>query len=404
MATTAPAIDLISHGAYSAGHPVDQYRWLRATAPVHWHDEPRGPGFWAVTSHPLVNHISRTPEVFSSSQGTMMYTYPDDELAVARNVMLHMDPPMHSRYRKIVSGQFIPSRADAWRDNVADIARQIVDEVCERGECELMGDVAGKLPSYVIADLIGMPRAEGVRLYELTETMHMSPDVVSDADRMKAITALSEFATSVRESKRANPGDDLASRLVAAEVDGESLSDVEFHWFFILLVNAGGDTTRNLLGGAMVSLMERPQLLERLRAEADTLLPTAVDELLRFQSPVIHMRRTATQDVELGGQQIRAGDKVVMFYGAANRDEAAFDRPDELVLDRTPNDHVSFGAGGTHYCLGSHFGRIEVTAMMKEILTRLPDIRPAGEATWLESNFISGPTSVPVTFRPTPRS
>jgi cytochrome P450 len=209
--------------------------------------------------------------------------------------------------------------------------------------------------------------------------MHSAPDVVTDAQRSAAMGEITGYAAQVRSDKLANPGDDLASRLVIAEVDGRRLTEQEFSSFFLLLVNAGGDTSRNLISGATVSLLRRRPLFERLRDESATLMPTAVDELLRFHSPVIYMRRTAVHDTVLGGVQIGAGDKVALYYGAANGDPAMFDHPDELVLDRTPNEHVAFGAGGPHFCLGSHFGRIEAHQMMSQLLARFGDLELAGE-------------------------
>jgi cytochrome P450 len=224
--------------------------------------------------------------------------------------------------------------------------------------------------------------------------------VVSDDERFAAMRDITGYAAQVRADKLANPSDDLASRLVAAEIDGQRLTEQEFASFFLLLINAGGDTTRNLIGAATATLLQQPDKLAWLREDIDTRMPGAVEELLRYQSPVIYMRRTATEDYTLGGVDIKSGDKVGLYYGAANRDRRAFDRPDELLLDRSPNEHFAFGGGGPHFCLGSHFGRIEITAMMTQMLNRFPDLELTGEPTWLASNFISGPTDVPVRYTP----
>jgi cytochrome P450 len=401
MSSVTAGIDLWSSKSFAQGHPIEQYRWLRENAPVYWHDEPGGSGFWAVTRYDLVREVSLRPEVFSSAAGGILVNdLPPEELKFFRTMILAMDPPKHNHYRRLVGGLFTPKRAAQWRKSIADTVRSILDEVCERGECDLVEDIAGKLPSYVIAELLGIPRPDGERLYELTEIMHSAPDAVTDEQRFGAMREIIGYAVGVRNDKLASPGEDLATRLVHAEVDGQGLTEEEFTSFFMLLLNAGGDTTRNLVAGAVVTLLERPEAVARLRAEAGKLMPAAVDELLRFQSPVIHMRRTAVQDTVLGDTSIAAGDKVVMYYGAANRDPAMFDEPDELVLERTPNEHVAFGAAGPHYCLGSHFGRIEATEMMSQLLTRFGDLVLAGETTWLASNFISGPTHVPVRFTP----
>jgi cytochrome P450 len=234
--------------------------------------------------------------------------------------------------------------------------------------------------------------------------MHAAPGAIDENDRMMAALEMLQYANGVAEEKRANPGDDLATVLVNSVVDGEQLSDAEFNLFFLLLVNAGGDTTRNLLAGGMQALFEFPGERERLTGDLDGLLPTAFEEMLRWVSPVIYMRRSATRDAAIGEQAIRAGDKVVLYYGSANRDASAFKDPDTFDVGRTPNDHLAFGGGGPHFCLGAHVARVEIQAMLRQILTRLPDIAPAGEPTWQDSNFIYGPKTMPVRFTPGARA
>jgi cytochrome P450 len=404
MSSDTMTIDLLGAKTFAQGHPLEQYRWLRENAPVYWHDEPDGPGFWAVTTHELVREVSAHPEIFSSAAaGTRIFDSPPEELEFLRTMMLYMDPPRHSHYRRLVGGVFTPKRAAQSRDSISETARAILDEVCERGECDLVTDIAGKLPSYVIAELLGIPRADGVRLYDLVEIMHSAADVVSEDERYAAVGDIYSYADQVRADKLAVPGEDLASRLVHAEVDGQRLSEQEFSTLFLLLLAAGGDTTRNLVGGATLSLLSRPGQMARLRADSagsGVLAPAAVEELLRFQTPVVHMRRTALRDTALGGTRIAAGDKVVVFYGAANQDPAVFDSPDELVLDRSPNDHLAFGAGGPHFCLGAHLGRIEIGEMMGQMLARFPDMELTGEPTWLASDYITGPSHVAIRFTP----
>jgi cytochrome P450 len=208
------------------------------------------------------------------------------------------------------------------------------------------------------------------------------------------------YAQQVYAAKVAEPADDLASLLAHASIDGRPLDEIDFFLWFVLLVDAGGDTTRNLVGAGFQALFEHPDELRRLRTDVEGLLPPAIEELLRWVSPVIYMRRTATVDTELRGQSIRAGEKVVVYYGSANRDQAAFEEPERLDLGRTPNPHVAFGGGGPHFCLGAHLARIEIEAIVAEMVTRLVDLEPAGEPAWMGSNFIFGPTSLPVRFRP----
>jgi len=285
---------------------------------------------------------------------------------------------------------------------IGELARNIVDAVAGRGACDFVADLAGELPSYVIAELVGIPLDDGRRLYHLTERMHTTAQ--TDADRADAEAAIMEMmscAHGLREAKRARPGTDIASVLLAAEVEGERLSETEFDLFFLLLINAGGDTTRNLVAGGMLALIEHPEQRARLLADRG-LLPSAIEEMLRWVTPVMHFRRTATRDTELGGRRIAAGDKVVVFYSSANRDDEVFEAADRFDLARTPNEHLAFGGGGAHFCLGANLARLEIRSMFEQVLERLPDLRLAGPVERLRSNFINGPRRMPVAFTPTP--
>jgi len=279
-----------------------------------------------------------------------------------------------------------------------------IDGVVERGECDLVTDVAGLMPSYVIAEMLGIPLADGVALYDLTETIHTTPDPDSPGAAMVAVIEMLQYAHDVWEDRRAHPRDDLASKLAHATVDGEPLSELDFGMWFLLLVDAGGDTTRNLVATGMLALLEHPDQLALVRADVDGRLNHAVEELLRWVSPVVYMRRTATQPTRLGDRDIAEGDKVVMYYGSANRDPRVFTDPDVLDVGRWPNDHVAFGGGGPHFCLGAHLGRAEIQAMLRQILTRLEGLRLAEPPEWLSSSFISGVKHLPVEFAPGPRT
>jgi cytochrome P450 len=393
-------IDLLSPTSFEGGQPHDQFAWLRENAPVHRHPEPDGPGFWAVTRHDDVRAVSRNHAVFSN-EPTIMIPDPVASMPTGdAKMMLMCDPPHHTQLRRLVSRSFTPKAARAMAPRIAGLARQIVDAVIERGECDLVADVAGELPSYVIAELIGIPLDDGRKLYQLTETLHSATDAVGMAAQAAAGLEMFTYSAGVVAEKRKNPKDDLASQLLHAELDGRRLTDMEFHLFFMLLVDAGGDTTRNLVAGGMLALLERPEALARLTADLDGLLPTAREELLRFTSPVVYMRRTARADAEIGGQAIAAGDKVVLYYGSANRDESVFPDPDRLDVARTPNHHVAFGGTGAHYCLGAKLARVEIDAMLREILTRMEGLELSAPPEWLPSNFISGPRTMPVRFRP----
>jgi cytochrome P450 len=401
--TTKVDIDLWSSASFADGHPVEQYHWLQDNAPVYWHDEPGGRGFWAVTNAALVREASRAPELFANRDGMTMYDLDEASLVRMRRMIMFMDPPEHTRWRKLVNNEFTPRGAERWAPFIDALAEDIIDEVSEAGECELMTQVAGLLPSYVVAELLGVPRSDGVHLYELTEVMHSALDAVTGEQRQQAQAEMMAFTGALHAAKLADPDDTLASRLAHAELDGQRIDVVDFSLFILLLINGGGDTVRNCVGGAVLALLENPAALAGFRADATELKSTATEEFLRFQSPAIFQRRTATQDTQLGGVDIAEGDKVLLYFGAANRDPALFPDPDELVLDRNPNPQMAFGGHGPHYCLGAHFARLEIGAMMGRLVTRLPDLRLAGEPTWLASNFISGPTYVPLTFTPTPR-
>ena len=400
---TAEQIDLISPETFATrGHPWEQYAWLRANAPVFRHREPAesGPGFWALTKYDDVKFVSRTPKIFSSYEKTAMLPDPDEaNLFAGRQMMLNMDPPQHDRFKLLVSRGFTPKNAPLLRPRIEELAREIVDAVIDRGECDFVSEIAGRLPSGLIAELMGMPRTDGERLYDLTEIMHTNDDSIAPPEvKVAAIGEMLGYAQSIADFKRANPGDDLGTLLVNAEIDGDRLTDLEFQWFFLLLVNAGGDTTRNLLAAGLQLLFDHPEQRRILLGDLDRHLPTAVEEMLRYTSPVAHFKRTVMEDVEIRGQLVPKGDRVVMFYGAANRDEDVFERPDDFDVTRDPNPHVAFGAGGPHLCLGMHVARVELLVMFRELLTRLPHIEPGGPAERMHSSFIAGIHSMPVRY------
>ncbi|HEU5083561.1 MAG TPA: cytochrome P450 [Acidimicrobiales bacterium] len=404
IAERRPTIDLYSAASFDGGQPHDQFDWLRAHEPVHRHPTPDGGHFWALTRYDDVRAVGRDAATFSS-EPTIMLADPDPATDMGdHKMMLMADPPVHTRMRRMVSGQFTPKAARALRPRIQDLAGQIVDEVIERGECDLVVDIAGEMPSFVIAELLGIPLDDGRELYHLTETLHAASDAVGIEAQQAAFGQMFGYAQQVYAHKREHPGDDLATLLATGALDDHPVDEVDFFLWFLLLVDAGGDTTRNLVGGGLHALFEHPAELRRLHADVDGLLPAAIEELLRYVSPVVYMRRRATRPVVLHGAEIAEGDKVVMYYGAANRDPAAFDRPHELDLGRHPNHHVAFGGGGPHFCLGAHIARLEIEALLREVLTRLEGLEPTAEPQWLASNFISGPTHLPVRFRSGPRT
>jgi cytochrome P450 len=391
-------IDLLSPSSFAQGQPHDQFAWLRANDPVHWHTEPDGDGFWAVTRHRDVKAVGRDPVTFSSSPTIMISDAGAFDLG-DHQMMLMTDPPRHTTLRKVVAPDFLPKAAKAMRPRIEQLAARIIDGVADTEACDLVTEVAGLMPSYVIADMFGIPREDGVALYGLTETIHAAPESQPEGAAMAAILEMFNYAQGVWQARRVEPADDLATVIASAAIDGHDLDVIDFNLFFMLLIDAGGDTTRNLVAGGVDALFRHPAQWAWLMEDIDARLATTVEELLRWVSPVVYMRRTARCDTELGGVPISSGQKVVMYYGSANRDAEVFGpTAGELDLARTPNDHVAFGGGGPHFCLGAHIARVEIHALLRELLTRLADLRPVGPTEWLPSTFISGPKHLPVAF------
>ncbi len=392
-------IDLLDPATFRGGHPASVYDYLLAEAPVYWHDEPGGPGFWVVTRYQDVYDIGRNAAVFSSSPTIMIQdpTRGAERRSGEHQMMLMMDPPEHTSYRKLISRAFTQGPAKAYDHRIKALATRIVDAVADRGECEFMSEIAGEMPSFVIADLMGLPLSDGRDLYRLTEVIHSDPSSLPEGAAAAAVGAMFEYGQSVIKDKRAKPSDDLASQLLSAELDGRKLSDEEFLLFFMLLVDAGGDTTRNLVGTGLYELLNAPEQWAALAQNLGTMMPKARDELLRLTSPVIYMRRTLKQDFNLHDVAMNSGDKVVMYYGAANRDPRIFDQPHELNIHRDGARHLAFG-GGHHVCLGQWFARLEIDAILMEVIKRLKNIKVLEAPQWLNSTFISGMTHLPVSF------
>ncbi|MBS0472827.1 MAG: cytochrome P450 [Proteobacteria bacterium] len=391
-------IDLWNPKSFAAGHPHAQYDWLRANDPVHFQAEPEGAGYWAVTRWQDVYDVDRNFQAFSSEPTIMIQDAPQQSTNFkGYKMMLMMDPPQHTAFRRLIRQEFTQPVSAGRVPRMQELARQIVDEVIEKGECDFVGQVAGEMPSYVIAELLGIPLDDGRELYKWTEAIHTTAGGTPTEEGMVAVFKMFEYGRKVIDEKRARPKDDLATKLLQAEVDGKKLDDMEFLLFFLLLVDAGGDTTRNLLSSGLLALLDNPDQHRWLMEDLPGRLGSAREELLRWCSPVIYMRRRATHDTELAGKKLKEGDKVVMYFGAANRDPAKFANADRLDLSRTPNEHIAFGTG-PHGCLGQHIARIEIDAMLIEVLTRMKNVKLKEPPRWLPSNFISGPQVMPVTF------
>jgi methyl-branched lipid omega-hydroxylase len=363
----------------------------------------------SITRHADIVEASRQPELFCSGKGTNIGDMPPDFLEFFGS-MINMDDPRHARMRRIVSRGFTPRQLETMRADVEGVAAEIVDEIAERGEGDFVTEVAARLPLRIILDMMGIPRSQEQFVFDHTNVIlgFTDPEYVDIDDPVATtgaiLTAGAELAQLVQELGEArikDPGNDLVTALVTSEVDGEHLTPQELASFFVLLVVAGNETTRNAIAHGLWALTEHPDQRDRWLADIDGLAPTAVEEIVRWASPVIHFRRTVTRDgARLAGREFSEGDKVVLWYWSGNRDEAVFDEPERFDLGRTPNDHIGFGGPGPHFCLGAHLARREIGVMFRELLRRLPDIRAAGEPQRLRSGFINGIKHMPAEWTP----
>jgi cytochrome P450 len=407
------AVDLSSR-AFWAGTAADRetsFAELRAKRPVSWHPpvedalmpDPRDRGFWAVTRHADVVTVSRDSETYLSGKGVLFESVPE-ELLEASQSFLAMDPPRHTMIRKVVHSAFTPRQVRRIEDSIKANARDIVGELRAAGSgADFVEHCARELPIRTLSDMVGIPASERARVAEAADAMVSWGDPLYLAGRnplevlIGSQMYLHQVAGALAADRRANPGDDLISALVHAEVDGDRLTDAEVAAFFVLLAVAGNDTTRQTASHAMRALTDFDDQRAWLVADFDDRIGGAVEEFIRWASPVMTFRRTAATDCELGGQRIAAGEKVVMFYSSANFDTDVFAAPHRLDLGRKPNSHVGFGGGGRHFCLGAHVARAQLRAMLSELLTQIPDIA-AGEPAYVAGNFIHAIRSMPVTF------
>jgi len=380
---------------------------LREQDPIRFFDEPefesslvpRGPGYHALTRHADVLEASKQPQLFCSGRGTNIGDMPEDFLEFLGS-MINMDDPKHARLRRIVSRGFTPRQLDQMKGDVEATAAGIVDDIIERGEGDFVTDIAATLPLRIIVDMMGIPRSQEKFIFECTNVIlglgdaEYVPDQTESGIMTALLTAardLSLLITELGEARVKEPKDDVTTALVTAEVDGESLTPAELASFFILLVVAGNETTRNAISHGLLALTQHPEERARWAADFEGLAPSAVEEIVRWATPVIHFRRTVTQDgARIGEQTFNEGDKVVLWYCSANRDAAVFDDPFRFDIGRSPNDHLGFGGPGPHFCLGAHLARREITVMFHELFRRMPDIRAVGEPERLQSNFING--------------
>ena len=390
-----PGLNLLD-GHWYADDPHEVWSWMRREAPVYYDEAAR---VWGISRYDDVLAVEKDPATFSSHRAPRPH-------GTHLPMMISMDDPEHHQRRSLVNRGFTPRRIAEMEGTVARHCRLIVDRVCEAGACDFVWDVAAPLPLMMIAELLGFdPDAYDDLLHwsdDLLRATTLDPTPEQAEAGAEAMLGFRELQLGVIADRRANPRDDLITKLCQAEVDGHHLDDESIVNETLLILIGGDETTRHVVSGGMLALLERPDQLASLTADPDR-LPVAVEELLRWVSPIKNMSRTVTKDVELRGQLLHEGDQLMLFYPSANRDEDVFAEPDRLDIGRQPNPHLAFGFG-PHFCLGAALARLELRVMFREVLARLPDLRLADAATLpvRSSNFVSGHESMPVRFTPTP--
>jgi len=388
---------------------------LREEDPVRFFEEripegipiPKGPGYWAVTRHAHILEASRNPEVFCSGKGATSVIDLPAEMNEFFGGMINMDDPRHGKQRRIISRGFTPRSLGRVEADIDRRAAAIVDRVIEKGECDFVTEIAAPLPLEIICDMMGIPESQSEFVFERSNRILGlgDPDYnpIGENPIAAAMTSGAELAALMREmadARRKKPTDDMTSALIHATGDEDVLTDAELASFFVLLVVAGNETTRNAISHGMKALHDHPDQRRIWAADFEGVAETAVEEIVRWASPVIYMRRTATRDTTLGDKTIRAGDKLALWYASANRDEDVFERPFDFDVRRTPNEHVGFGGPGPHFCLGANLARREIRVMFRQIFERLPDLEITGEPERLASNFVHGIKRMPCQFTP----
>ncbi|MBS1677981.1 MAG: cytochrome P450 [Actinobacteria bacterium] len=398
---TLDHIDLGDPNLFVESVPHEAFALLRREDPVHWNEEPDGPGFWAVTRYEDIRHVHRAVDVYSSEIGGTSLEDLDQEQIEARKSMLDMDPPRHDELRGLIARRFTPRAVSVWEEQIRTVTRGVLDRALPMGEFDFVREVSSEIPMQVFAEILGIPQGERREIIEIGDRLLGNQDpefaVTETADEHRnlpfshpAALEMFEFGRRLAAERRREPGNDIITQLAF-----EPLTQQEFDTYFVLLATAGNETTRHTITHGLLALLEHPEEMARLRADA-ALGAKAADEMLRWATPVHHFRRTAAKDTVLAGTAIGAGDKVTTWLVSGNRDETVFEHPDRFVVDRTPNPHVAFGPGGIHHCMGAHLARLEIRIAFEELLARSVDIELTGSPERLRSNFFNGIKRLPV--------
>ncbi|WP_182358110.1 cytochrome P450 [Tomitella gaofuii] len=408
-ADTGPDVDITDASLYVDGIPHALFARLRAESPVWWNPQAPGvggfddSGFWVVSTNELVRQVSRDGATFSSWENTATTRYADhcprEHIDAGRAILLNMDAPEHTALRAIVSRGFTPRAIATLRAGLAARARDLVERALASGSGNFVEQVATELPLQAIADIIGVPQAERRRIFDWSTTMTGRDDPDVPGDPATAIGEVFAYAMGLAAERRAHPADDIVTTLVRAQDDAGALTDAEFGSFLVLLMVAGSETTRDAVAHGLLAFQDNPAQWELYRHERPA---TAVDEIVRWATPVMSFQRTATRDLELGGKAVRRGDRVVMLYASANFDEAAFADPLTFDITRSPNPHVGFGGTGPHFCLGHNLARVEVELIFDALADIIPDIAVTGPAVRAPSGWLHGLKNVPVEYRACP--
>jgi len=393
-----PGFDFTDPDIYAERLPVDELAEMRRVAPIWWNEQPTGiggfddGGFWVVTKHKDVREVSRRSDVFSSQQKTALPRYKDgtvqEQIERGKFVLLNQDAPLHTRMRKIVSRAFTPRAVELLRDELNERAQAIVKAAAAEGSGDFVEQVACELPLQAIAGLMGVPQEDRMKLFHWSNQMvgDMDPEFAAN-DAIGASVELISYGMKLAAERAANPGDDLVTKLVQADIEGHKLSDDEFGFFVILLAVAGNETTRNSITQGMMAFTDFPDQWELFKRERPA---TAADEIVRWATPVTSFQRTALEDTELSGVKIKKGQRVVMFYRSANFDEEVFEDPFTFNILRDPNPHLGFGGTGAHYCIGANLARMTIDLMFNAIADHMPDIKPLGQPERLRSGWLNG--------------